>query len=55
MPKKEPVKMFMKFLINKAEDRLVFEAFLSDFSKLFLNSEDETAFLQALKVRIDQL
>lgn len=47
--------MFMKFLINKAEDRLVFEAFLTDFPKLFLNSEDETALLQALKVRIDQL
>lgn len=47
--------MFMKLLINKAEDRLVFEAFLTDFPKLFLNLEDETTLLQALKVRIDQL
>lgn len=43
--------MFIEFLINKAEGRLAFEAFLSDFCKFFLNLEDESA----LKVRIDQL
>ena len=47
--------MFIEFLIDKAEERLAFEAFLSDFCKFFLNLEDESALLQALKVRIDQL
>lgn len=37
MPKKVPVKMFMKFLIKQKTEQWVFEAFLNDFSNFFLN------------------
>lgn len=47
--------MFMKFLIRQETERVVFEAFLNGSSKFFLNLKDESALLQALKVRLDQL